>query len=47
MAKQSKQNEVETTTNVEATENATRQVVTDVTVDAETSGDATACHREH
>ncbi len=39
MAKQNEQNEVETTTEVEATENATRQVVTDVTVDAEASGD--------
>jgi hypothetical protein len=40
MANKNEQNEVETTTNVEATENATRQVVTDVTVDAEATGDA-------
>ena len=40
MANKNEQNAVETTTNVEATENATRQVVTGVTFDAETTGDA-------
>lgn len=40
MAKKNEQNEVETTTNGEATENATRQVVSYVTVDAVATGDA-------